>query len=330
MLEHAEPHLRRRLVGAPLEGFQELRDTFFHFLRVWDPLGIFVGALRPSQRARALARRLCKDIDPAVLGRSISSAPRDMLDPYSHLLSFLAGSSPRLHKAVVSSIDLERLESIFEGHWPRLPHDLLVFLCHLRVNRDHEPALSWVRRHSQRISTMATRLAILAPSVAIEVVERGGSIAFGDSMAFKWLSVSFVVAYFSEKRPDLVDQLLGPHEAKAAEMLSQWQVNTYDDVDAFISVLAEHAPSALSRILEQIDPARAEAAWAACLDGSATARRSAAKLVEVALSHEGRLGDTAKRLRSRYPKASVPGIKLSFQVSRRRTPGRAGRRRSVG
>ncbi len=331
MLEHAEPHLRRRLAASPLKGFRELNKAFFDFLHVWDPLGVFVGRLQPSPRARALARRLCRDIDPAILGVSISNASRHTLESYAHLLDFLAGISPRLHKAVVASIDVKCLDHIFEEHWSKLPHDLLVFACHLRVSRDHEPASSWIKRHSQRISTMATRLAILAPSVATEVVDRGGRIALDDSMAFEWLGISFVVDSIARERPDLVDQLLEPHVVKAAEMLARNQNNTYDDVDAFISVLAEHAPSALSRILEQIEPVRAEVAWAACLEGSATARRSAARLVDVALSHGGPLGEAAKRLRSRYPKASIPWAKLSIEVSRRHTPRRrARRRRRVG
>jgi hypothetical protein len=193
----------------------------------------------------------------------------------------------------------------------------------LRSGPDYEPAATWVGRHAKSIRNMATPLAALLPSVAVVVVARGGRIEFDESMAFDWLRVAIVIECVACERPELVEPLLTPHIATAAEALSRNQGNTYDDVDLFLSALGEHAPRFLSLILNAVAPAKAESAWAACLTGSATARRSAARLVEAALTHGNEIGEVARRLRERYPTASRPAAKLSIELS---TPGSARRR----
>ncbi|QQR74110.1 MAG: hypothetical protein IPJ17_00455 [Holophagales bacterium] len=315
MMERAEPRFRRWFSATPLEAFRNLDDLLFHFLRVWDPLGIYVGSLRPSSRARALARRLLEDIDPSALAASISAGSRASLEDYAKLLGYFARTKPRLHRAVVTAIDLDRLAAAFEGHWKRLPHELEILAGQLRAGPDHEPVVSWLRRHSDRIEVLAVRLAIMSPSLAADVVKRGGSVALDQSMTFEWFGVAYIIDSLARERPDLVEALVGPHVDKAAEALARNQANTYDHVDAFVSVLAEHAPGALARILDRVNPGAAEVAWAACLEGSPGARRSAAKLIAAALVHGGEIAEVAGRLRSRYPKASVPASKLSFEIS---------------
>jgi hypothetical protein len=151
--------------------------------------------------------------------------------------------------------------------------------------------------------------------VAADVVEHGGAVELGESMTFGWLGVAYVIDIFAREKPGLVEALVGPHVAKAAEVLGRNQANTYDHVDAFVSVLAEHEPGLLHRTLDRVDPAAAEVAWAACLEGSALARRSAARLIDAALKHGGRLAEVAGRLRAKYPRASIPASKLSVEVS---------------
>ena len=324
MLERAEPLLRRRLANAPLASFEEVKHIFWKFLRVWDRLGIGMGVFQPSARAKALGRSLWRDVDPAVLGRSIASTSRDQVQTCADLLACLAAVAPRLRKRAVAAVDIERLEPLFERHWQELPHDMMALAWMLRSGADHEPAATWVRRHAHSIRTMATRLAALLPSVAVEVVSRGGQIAFDEAMTFDWLRVVLVIDYVARERPDLVEPLMAPHIGRAAEALGRDRADMYDDVDAFVSVLAEHAPRVLSLILDAVAPGTAEAAWAACFHDSATARRSAARLVEAALAHGGEIGEMARRLRDRYPKASLPAAKLSVELI---APGPARRRR---
>lgn len=287
MVERAEPRLRRWFSISPLDAFKDLNDLLMHFLRVWDPLGIYVGNLRPSSRARALARRMLGDIDASALAASISGGSRASLEDYASLLGLLAETNPRLHRAVVTSVDFDRLALVFERHWERLPHELEILACQLRAGPDHEPVVSWLRRHSDRIEILPARLAVMSPSLAVDVVKRGGIVALEQSMTFEWLGVAYVIDSFARERPDLVEALVGPHVEKAAEVLVRNQANTYEHVDAFVSVLADHAPAVLARILDRVNLGAAEVAWSACLEGSACVRRSAAKLIDAALKHGG-------------------------------------------
>jgi hypothetical protein len=94
-------------------------------------------------------------------------------------------------------------------------------------------------------------------------------------MAFDWLWVTFVIESVASERPELVEPLLTPHFAEAAQALSRNQSNTSDDVDAFMSAVGEHAPKVLSLILDAVAPAKAEAAWvaSACRHTRALRRR---------------------------------------------------------
>lgn len=326
MLERAEPRFRHLFAASPLNAFRNLSDVLFQFLRVWDPLGVFVGRRRPSSRERALARSMLADIDAASLAASISAGNRASLEGYGKLLGYLATVKPRLHRSVVSAVDLDRLASVFEGHWARLPHELELLVGQLRVGSDNEPVVSWLRHHSARIESLPARLAVMSPSLAVDVVKRGGVVALDKSMTFQWLAVAYICGVFAQEDPNLVEALVGPHVDEAAEALARNQTNTYDHVDAFVSVLSEHAPQVLARILSRVDPPKAEVAWAACLKASALSRRSAARLVDAALKHGDRIGEVAGKLRTRYPKSSIPTAKLSVDLSGLKSRSRARRR----
>ena len=315
MLERAEPLLRSRFSSSPLEAFQELDRALFRFLRVWDPLDVFIGKLRPSAKARAFARRLALAIDPVLLGRAISTAPRARLEPYARLLGFLARTVPRHFKRVVESVDLALLEPRFERSWGKLPHEFVTILRQLRLGSDHEPAASWILSHAERIHTLETSLAVMSPEAAIVVLDHGGGVALEGAMTFDWLAIAYVAEFIADARPDLIEPLLRPHEAEFAKALGRNQANTYEHVDAVLSVLAERAPQVLSHILDQVDPHAALAAWTACLEGDASARRSAARLIELSLVRPGALGGVAQRLRARFPKASLPEPRLSCEIT---------------
>ena len=58
-------------------------------------------------------------------------------------------------------------------------------------------------------------------------------------MTFDWLRVVLVIDYVARERPDLVEATeVAPHIGRAAEALGRDRADMYDDVDAFVSVLA--------------------------------------------------------------------------------------------
>jgi hypothetical protein len=153
---------------------------------------------------------------------------------------------------------------------------------------------------------MPSLIAVLSPELACAVVDQGGSIAIGEDMALGWPRVAYIVYKFSELRPDLVPILVAPHEAETATSLQSKQTNIFDHMDVFLRLLDEVASDSLARILARVEPVAAEAAWGACLTKGGKAGRSAAILIEHCLTMPGELGEVARRLRQRFPKASIP------------------------
>lgn len=66
-----------------------------------------------------------------------------------------------------------------------------------------------------------------------------------------------MLACIARTRPSLLAALLEPHYAPIAATLSQQSPSFWDEAVLFIRVLAEVDEAGLTRILDQIDPARA-------------------------------------------------------------------------
>ena len=90
-------------------------------LRIWDPLGVFVGKLRPDARRLSLSRRICSDLDGARLAQQLSDLTKRDFQRAGFLLAFLHRVAPRKFESVVSGIDLDRLGSILSDEWRDTP-----------------------------------------------------------------------------------------------------------------------------------------------------------------------------------------------------------------
>ncbi|MCC8943530.1 hypothetical protein H8A97_00035 [Bradyrhizobium sp. Arg62] len=117
-----------------------------------------------------------------------------------------------------------------------------------------------------------------------------------------------------------MDKLLAPWERDLGAGLSGQNSSWFTEVALFIEVLMEAAPESLQRILAMVDVAKAEQGWTDSLEKAGDARHGVARLVEAAISRTDAVGDMARRLRKRFPKASV------LQVPK---PKRSGKRSST-
>ena len=305
MLERAEPQFQELFATDAVDAFKKAEELFMYCLRVFDPLGVYKGRLRPDTRRLRLARHLLRDIEPSRLARQVSGKPLRDIEPSARVLAVLEELLPRVYAAAVRALDFDRLDVAFGGLWRDLPHDLLVLVSVIGSSGgEREAAAAWVGRNAAKIERMHPRLALLAPDVAIAVLEHGGTVTLDSSMTFEWPLATHVAETVLGSRPDLVERLLGPHVEAAATALTRDQSNTYEGVDDFLRVLQQRAPSILALILDRLDHAAAGKAWASCLKGGPAARRAAAALVASAISHGGSLGEVGRRLRARYPKAS--------------------------
>jgi hypothetical protein len=309
MLEGAESQFRTLFAKDAVEAFKNVQnDLFMHCLRVFDPLGVYRGELRPDRRRLHLERRFLGTVEPSRLAQQLSATSLRDAELSARLLSVLGAILPRVYTAAIRALDFDRLDASFGALWRDLPYDVLVLVTVIgaRSGVGREAAVAWIRRNAAKIERMHPRLTALAPDVAITALEHGGTVTLHTTMTFDWPLAAAVVETVLQSRPDLVERLLGPHIDAAATALTRDQSNTYEGVDAFLNVLQRRAPTILARILDRLDQQAAEKSWAACLKGKLAPRRAAAALIASALSRGGSLGAVADRLKVRYPKASLP------------------------
>lgn len=319
MVEAALPQIRQRLAKDPAGGFREIDEIAMHVLRVLDVLGVYTGKLAAGERERALARSMVADIDPKRLADQLSAVRLKQFQSTSFLLSFIARVDPRRFRATAAALDWDRLAHTIGEHWKLLPHDAEVLMgVAYGAPKGRERLRQCIVDNLGRIEVLPARLAVMFLSVAERALEQSKTVATGSFGHVHWDYVVALLKPFAAQRPDLVDALLAPAEEAAIEAFGQPNESWYKDAAPGLVALREHAPQALQRILDRLDPVRAEVGWTAAVRAGRGARRTIAQLVTAAIDRPDGIGDMARGLRARFPaKTVVDGQPVVKRGSRR-------------
>ncbi|WP_139306302.1 hypothetical protein [Methylomonas sp. LWB] len=313
IIKCALPWLQVTIAADPVNSFRQIEyDIFMCFLRVFDPLGVNKGKHRTDRQRVEIARELCKKIDCKKAAEKISNVSRREFQSAAHFLAIFRNLNKKQFAILCRHLDWDSIDKAIGDNWGILDHDSTVFICQVSMDEEsRKKAVSVIQSHIDEITVLPSRIAILAPGLACSLVERGGKIAIGEDMSLNWKVAVYVIHQFGELRPELVPYLLAPHESKAAESLQSKQTNILDDADIFLRTLEQYVPEGLTRILSMLEPKAAEDAWSACFAKGGKPSRTAAILVEHCLEMDWELGMVAKRLRKRFPKASIPNLTIS-------------------
>ena len=307
MVERFLPTAIKALADDPVSAFRDLEDIAWHVLRMFDPLGMYVGRLAPTAREKSLGRRMCAELQPVTLAEKLSAAQKRDFQMASFLLSFLHKAAPRKYAATVAALDWDRIEATIGDDWSNLFHDAEVFFAVCYGNKASRANVAAViERNLQRIVTLPPRLAFMAPAAAYKHVDDGRRIGLSGHGHFQWEQAAGVLVKFADQRPDLVEKLLMPSERDAGAVLSNKHPSWYQKATLFIRLLRQLAPASLDRTLASVDVSSAESGWAECLIAKGNARRTVALLVETAMARSDDVGEMARRLRARFPRASRP------------------------
>ena len=100
-----------------------------------------------------------------------------------------------------------------------------------------------------------------------------------------------------------------------AKGIVSYHRNEANEAEFLIRVLIEMAPNVWEDILLALDVAVAEESLTNCLAKGRRHRRAAALVLDTAQRIRGDIGEMARRLRKRVPKASVPSATPPTYVS---------------
>lgn len=307
MLEEYIPTARRILSVDPFDGFHALDDVAMAVLRVFDPLGVYIGKLKPDARRWRIARQMCSALDAERLAAQISEVRPRQFQHAAFFLSFLSKSAPRKFESVINRLDWARIAATIGDDWANPPHEVEVFIGVLYAGKAERPAVTnFVAQHAEHIRQFPPRFALIAPAVAIQHVADGREIRLVQHGHVAWDYGTFVIELFAEKRPDLLHAVLHPHEAGIAKGLSGQNSSWFSDAGAFLKSMRSHSPDVLKSILTKVNVVEASKGWTDSLVHGGSARSSVAILVDAAIDQPGDIGALARSLRQRFPAASVP------------------------
>lgn len=324
-LEMAElfvPMAQQVLAKDPVEGFHQLSHDFAStVLRVFDVLHVYVGKLKPTRRQWMIARRMCEKIDPKRVAEHISTVRPRHFQSAGFFLHFLYLSAPRKYEAVLRELDWEKLDSVIGGDWANMPHDTEVLLGTLYSQPLTRHLLQkFISDRADRIVHFPPRLMLMAPEVGLTHLAKGGSLRLAQYSHLSWDFGGGALAIIAEERPELVEQTVTPFVDTIAHGLTNYNRDFTGPAEGLVRVVIEHAPDAWSEVLAKLDPAVAENNLAECVTSDEDHRRTAAAVIESALTLDSPIGDIARRLRARFPKASTaPTDKPRFSKRRARS-----------
>ena len=309
-LEMAElfvPTAQQILAKDPVEGFDQLsHDLASTVLHVFDVLHVYVGKLKPTHRQWTIARRMCEKIDPKRIAEHISTVRPRHFQSAGMFLGFLSQSAPRKYEAVLRQLDWEKLDSVIGDDWANMPHDTEVLLGTLysRPTTRHL-VQNFISDRADRIVHFPPRLMLMVPDVGLAHLVKGGSLRLAQYDHMSWYFDSIALSIIIEARPELVEQAVIPFVDTIARGVANYSRDSTGPAEGLIRIFIEHAPVVWRKVLAKLDPSAAEKNLEACLKKDEDHRRTAAAVIESAITLDDPVGDMARRLRAQFPKAST-------------------------
>lgn len=158
---------------------------------------------------------------------------------------------------------------------------------------------------SDRIVHFPPRLMLMMPEVGLAHSAKGGSPRLAQNCHVSWDFGGIAVAIIAEARPELIERAVTPFVDAIARGVTNYSRDSTGPAEGLVRVVIEHAPVAWREVLAKLDPAVTEKKLAECLTKDEDHCRTAAAVIVSAITLDGPVGDTARRLRAQFPKAST-------------------------
>ena len=159
MAERFCPIAQAALARDAIWGFGELSHEFLMtVLRVFDPLGGYVGKLKPDRRRWSIARRICRVLDPEVVAGRLSDLRIRDFQTSAGFLYFLFRCLPKKYDSVVARLDWLKLDQKITRDLSSPSHETEALLCSLSLSDTSRSLVSdFIALRADRILEMPPR-----------------------------------------------------------------------------------------------------------------------------------------------------------------------------
>lgn len=302
LTETVLPKLAEAVTNNPARAFHDIHQITRYVLG-YPPAAFMRGPI--SRRQKQVARLFALSLDPAAIGRSISTSRRRDWRTYAELLLFLRQTARRQADAVIAAVDFESMDRITQGMWAGPAHELvqLIDMLDTRHDKGLNPVRSWVERNAKEYGALNTTLARIVPKEAVARLRAGQTLdlelARGD-----WVSALFSLASIEKIDEALAIEVLQSNQSALSEALVKIDKWDCPVVEVFIRALDEQMSRILRAALAAADPDKARKNWETLLRGKAAEKRAVAAILDAASSAPEPIANIVAELRRRFPQAS--------------------------
>lgn len=307
LAEKIIPCAKKAFARDPISTFLDLDDLMMLVLRVYDPLRIFIGKRAPQRRHRQIARQMLTELNAEKAAQEFSEVSLRKMQNAAGLLTTIRTITPAKHTAIVENIDWQNISETIGAHWANLPHEAEVFLGVCFGKGATQSLINQVILDNlDKIESFPPRLVVLSPGAAIKHAESRKEIRLAAHDHVAWGFGQFVIALFAEEKPGLLSAVLGQAEKATGSAFSEHNHSWYEEAYDYLKLVHKVAPQNMQSILDGVDVSGASKGWTDSLKHGKGARKTAAFLIECAISRNDELGSLAISLRKSFPKASLP------------------------
>ncbi|MEM9457489.1 MAG: hypothetical protein AAGF11_25140 [Myxococcota bacterium] len=295
LLRSMYPAIRRSFETDVLNAWTQIREFVLFGLR-------FSSLIKedPDERQLRISREIIELIEPSDVGQAISSSRQRDWEPLAMLVDWIRVVAPDTCRKITAYVTVEPLLEQARALVKTMPRDLEMMFIMLIHDQDGSPFLSVIRKLQDKIEVLPLQLAILAPSVGIHVIDRGGQIRWG--LFGEWPQWSEAVKQLSELEKHEVGLGVSFLESAVEEIANGLlfvQKNGDRDVDDFLSKVTSIAPWILDESCKYIEPEQAKKYWLIRLTESDEAKEATLKILQLVGSRPGPAQSIAEELMSR-------------------------------
>jgi hypothetical protein len=273
-LKVAIPALQAAFADNPVEAFADINEVR------WSILGDHpFGDSTPTKAQRHLSKTITDAISPERLVTGICSCRYGDWERYAGLLYWIRQVNPAKHRAVVDSMDWNRLDVRAAELWTRPPREFRLLLHGLVPQKTGGPVGSWIAAHADKICEIDPIMTAVSPEAAVAVIRKGGRLNLAGHNGSDWRLQAVALSRVAALAKDLTLAALDSEQARIAEHISKLDMMDCEELPVFLQFIEQFAPDLLPELFGAVDLKTASVNWRAPLKNHRKQVREGARLI---------------------------------------------------
>ena len=256
--------------------------------------------MNPLKDQKIVALKLADAINVEVLAQVISNSSRREWKTYADFIKFLREVMNDKAVQIAHLIDLDTIDETLKNLWSDQPYELSYLIYILATGDDHEPARSWINKHSSELVSLSRQIVAIAPESATNLLNQGYNLDLRLGDLADWCLATLTIKRLSEVEKKLASNVLITNQQGICQgFILKRNNNNYKCFSEFIEQMSDLTPDILKGCLESLDPITIRTSWAERLQGNDDEKQAVETLIKLIIDENiTSLVDVAQELRN--------------------------------